>query len=123
MLETVRRPLSVSRSYHLRNTSSGGPCCLQSERRLYTLRDQLKVQFRATQKAQVNERRAADSKRRLTSWVILGVSVCLIYRTYLAIPDTFSMISFLFSGWLRHRSSQPFGMVPQVRVPLNTARK
>ncbi|OBZ73876.1 hypothetical protein A0H81_06404 [Grifola frondosa] len=38
-----------------------------SERRLYSLRDQLKVQFRATQKAQVNERKAADSKRRLTS--------------------------------------------------------
>jgi osomolarity two-component system sensor histidine kinase SLN1 len=44
---------------------------LQSERRLYVLRDQLKVQFRATQKAQVNERKAADSKRRLTSWVTI----------------------------------------------------
>lgn len=42
-----------------------------AERRLYTLRDQLKVQFRATQKAQVNERKAADSKRRLTSYVTL----------------------------------------------------
>ncbi|RDB15349.1 Autoinducer 2 sensor kinase/phosphatase LuxQ [Hypsizygus marmoreus] len=40
-----------------------------SERRLYTLRDQLKVQFKATQKAQINERKAADSKRRLTSYV------------------------------------------------------
>jgi hypothetical protein len=39
----------------------------QAERRLYTLREQLKVQFKATQKAQVNERQAADSKRRLTS--------------------------------------------------------
>jgi osomolarity two-component system sensor histidine kinase SLN1 len=38
-----------------------------AERRLYSLRDQLKVQFRATQKAQVNERKASDSKRRLTS--------------------------------------------------------
>ncbi|KAH9074915.1 hypothetical protein EDB83DRAFT_2218949 [Lactarius deliciosus] len=38
-----------------------------SERRLYILRDQLKVQFLATQKAQINERKAADSKRRLTS--------------------------------------------------------
>ncbi|EED83762.1 predicted protein [Postia placenta Mad-698-R] len=37
-----------------------------AERRLYTLRDQLKIQFRAMQKAQVNERKAADSKRRLT---------------------------------------------------------
>ncbi len=43
----------------------------QSERRLYVLRDQLKVQFRATQKAQVNERKAADSKRRLTSLVAI----------------------------------------------------
>ncbi|KAH9945766.1 hypothetical protein B0H21DRAFT_693809 [Amylocystis lapponica] len=40
-----------------------------AERRLYTLRDQLKIQFRATQKAQVNERKAADSKRRLTSGI------------------------------------------------------
>ncbi|KAI0296554.1 hypothetical protein B0F90DRAFT_1636279 [Multifurca ochricompacta] len=38
-----------------------------SERRLYILRDQLEVQFRATQNAQINERKAADSKRRLTS--------------------------------------------------------
>ena len=43
-----------------------------AERRLYTLRDQLKVQFRATQKAQVNERKAADSKRRLTSYVLIA---------------------------------------------------
>ncbi|GJE93893.1 hybrid sensor histidine kinase/response regulator [Phanerochaete sordida] len=48
-----------------------------SERRLYTLRDQLKVQFRATQKAQVNERKAADSKRRLTSYVFHEVRVPL----------------------------------------------
>jgi osomolarity two-component system sensor histidine kinase SLN1 len=48
-----------------------------AERRLYTLRDQLKVQFRATQKAQVNERRAADSKRRLTSYVFHEVRVPL----------------------------------------------
>ena len=40
-----------------------------AERRLFTLRDQLKTQYKATQKAQVNERKAADSKRRLTSWV------------------------------------------------------
>ncbi|KAI0689456.1 hypothetical protein C8T65DRAFT_746171 [Cerioporus squamosus] len=48
-----------------------------AERRLYTLRDQLKVQFRATQKAQVNERKAADSKRRLTSYVFHEVRVPL----------------------------------------------
>ncbi|KAI0091492.1 hypothetical protein BDY19DRAFT_629129 [Irpex rosettiformis] len=47
------------------------------ERRLYTLREQLKVQFRATQKAQVNERKAADSKRRLTSYVFHEVRVPL----------------------------------------------
>lgn len=48
-----------------------------SERRLYTLRDQLKVQYKATQKAQVNERKAADSKRRLTSYVFHEVRVPL----------------------------------------------
>ncbi|KAA1470157.1 hypothetical protein DENSPDRAFT_774313 [Dentipellis sp. KUC8613] len=48
-----------------------------AERRLYTLRDQLKIQFRATQKAQVNERKAADSKRRLTSYVFHEVRVPL----------------------------------------------
>ncbi|EPQ54871.1 hypothetical protein GLOTRDRAFT_111444 [Gloeophyllum trabeum ATCC 11539] len=48
-----------------------------AERRLYTLRDQLKIQFRATQKAQVNESKAADSKRRLTSYVFHEVRVPL----------------------------------------------
>ncbi|EKM50704.1 uncharacterized protein PHACADRAFT_188239 [Phanerochaete carnosa HHB-10118-sp] len=48
-----------------------------AERRLYTLRDQLKIQFRATQKAQVNERKASDSKRRLTSYVFHEVRVPL----------------------------------------------
>ncbi|EIN11065.1 hypothetical protein PUNSTDRAFT_125617 [Punctularia strigosozonata HHB-11173 SS5] len=48
-----------------------------AERRLYTLRDQLKVQFKATQKAQVNERKTADSKRRLTSYVFHEVRVPL----------------------------------------------
>ncbi|ETW78710.1 sensor histidine kinase-like protein [Heterobasidion irregulare TC 32-1] len=47
-----------------------------AERRLYILRDQLKIQFRATQKAQVNERRASDSKRRLTSYVFHDELVC-----------------------------------------------
>ena len=50
---------------------------IQAERRLYVLRDQLKVQYRATQKAQVNERKAADSKRRLTSYVFHEVRVPL----------------------------------------------
>ncbi|KAJ7255430.1 hypothetical protein B0H12DRAFT_1113322 [Mycena haematopus] len=40
-----------------------------SDRRLYTLRNQLKIQFKATQRAQINERNASDSKRRLTSYV------------------------------------------------------
>ncbi|KZT19596.1 hypothetical protein NEOLEDRAFT_1158991 [Neolentinus lepideus HHB14362 ss-1] len=48
-----------------------------AERRLYTLRDQLKVSFRATQKAQVNESKEADSKRRLTSYVFHEVRVPL----------------------------------------------
>lgn len=47
------------------------------ERRLYTLRDQLKIQFKATQKAQINERKTADSKRRLTSYVFHEVRVPL----------------------------------------------
>ncbi|KAF9525965.1 hypothetical protein CPB83DRAFT_858706 [Crepidotus variabilis] len=48
-----------------------------SERRLFTLRDQLKVQYKATQKAQINERKAAESKRRLTSYVFHEVRVPL----------------------------------------------
>jgi signal transduction histidine kinase len=48
-----------------------------AERRLYVLRDQLKLQYKATQKAQINERKAADSKRRLTSYVFHEVRVPL----------------------------------------------
>ncbi|KAF8997922.1 hypothetical protein BDQ17DRAFT_1362850 [Cyathus striatus] len=48
-----------------------------SERRLYILRDQLKMQYRATQKAQINEKKTADSKRRLTSYVFHEVRVPL----------------------------------------------
>ncbi|KAJ8589557.1 hypothetical protein M405DRAFT_791542 [Rhizopogon salebrosus TDB-379] len=48
-----------------------------SERRLYILREQLKNQFKATQKAQINERKEADSKRRLTSYVFHEVRVPL----------------------------------------------
>ncbi|KAF7309943.1 Histidine kinase [Mycena indigotica] len=40
-----------------------------AERRLYSLRSQLKIQFKETQRAQINERKASDSKRRLTSYV------------------------------------------------------
>jgi osomolarity two-component system, sensor histidine kinase SLN1 len=48
-----------------------------AERRLYILRDQLKLQYKATQKAQINERKAAESKRRLTSYVFHEVRVPL----------------------------------------------
>ncbi|KAF9466155.1 hypothetical protein BDZ94DRAFT_249341 [Collybia nuda] len=48
-----------------------------SSRRLYTLRMQLNLQFDRTRRAQINERRAADSKRRLTSYVFHEVRVPL----------------------------------------------
>ncbi|KAF8308343.1 hypothetical protein DL93DRAFT_2171193 [Clavulina sp. PMI_390] len=48
-----------------------------AERRLYTLRDQVKLQYKATQKAQVSERKASDSKRRLTSYIFHEVRVPL----------------------------------------------
>jgi osomolarity two-component system sensor histidine kinase SLN1 len=41
----------------------------KAARRMYTLRDELENQFNATQNAQINERNAAESKRRLTSYV------------------------------------------------------
>lgn len=66
------------------------------ERRNFSLRDQLKAQFRATQKAQVNERKASDSKRRLTSYVFHEVRVPLntaceytSYLRYGALTDEF----------------------------------
>ena len=63
-----------------------------AERRLFTLRDELKAQFKATQKAQVNERKTADSKRRLTSWV--PVMPYLSFEVLNPrIPDMSSMIS------------------------------
>ncbi|KAJ7281339.1 hypothetical protein C8J57DRAFT_1173204 [Mycena rebaudengoi] len=49
----------------------------QSSRKLYSLRMQLKTQFQRTRRAQINERRAADSKRRLTSYVFHEVRVPL----------------------------------------------
>jgi len=62
-----------------------------AERRLFTLRDQLKIQFKATQKAQVNERKTADSKRRLTSCVFLTPYLTFsVLKT--GILDTSSMI-------------------------------
>ncbi|KAJ7043764.1 hypothetical protein C8F04DRAFT_1073230 [Mycena alexandri] len=49
----------------------------QSSRKLFWLRQQLRVQFQRTRKAQVAERQAADSKRRLTSYVFHEVRVPL----------------------------------------------
>ncbi|KAJ7491994.1 hypothetical protein FB451DRAFT_1216560 [Mycena latifolia] len=49
----------------------------QSSRKLFWLRNELKIQFQRTRKAQVNERQAADSKRRLTSYVFHEVRVPL----------------------------------------------
>ncbi|KIJ65498.1 hypothetical protein HYDPIDRAFT_110594 [Hydnomerulius pinastri MD-312] len=49
-----------------------------SERRLFILREQLKNQFKATQKAQINERKEADSKRRLTSYVRVPLNTALL---------------------------------------------
>ena len=48
-----------------------------ADRRLYHLREELKTQCRATQKAQVAERKAGDSKRRLTSYIFHEVRVPL----------------------------------------------
>ncbi len=41
----------------------------KTERRIFALRDQLKAQYRATQKAQVAEGRAADSKKRFVNYM------------------------------------------------------
>ncbi|KAG8692513.1 hypothetical protein FRC08_009723 [Ceratobasidium sp. 394] len=48
-----------------------------AERRLYVLRDQLKTQYKQTQKAQISERKSSDSKRRLTSYIFHEVRVPL----------------------------------------------
>ncbi|KAL0060486.1 hypothetical protein AAF712_012719 [Marasmius tenuissimus] len=49
----------------------------KSERRMFSLRLQVKVQFKATQRAQINERKTAESKYRLTSYVFHEVRVPL----------------------------------------------
>lgn len=48
-----------------------------AERRLFTMRDRLKVQYRATQQAQVRESKAADSKKRFSSYIFHEVRVPL----------------------------------------------
>ncbi|ORY85492.1 hypothetical protein BCR37DRAFT_365079 [Protomyces lactucae-debilis] len=49
----------------------------KTDRRIYSLRDQLKAQFKATQKAQISESRAADSKKRFVSYIFHEVRVPL----------------------------------------------
>ncbi|WRT66117.1 uncharacterized protein IL334_003070 [Kwoniella shivajii] len=49
----------------------------RSERQMFALRQQLKIQYRATQSAQVMERRAADSKKRFVSYIFHEVRVPL----------------------------------------------
>jgi len=48
-----------------------------ADRRMYTMRAELKVQFRAKQKAQINERKTMDSKRRFSSYIFHEVRVPL----------------------------------------------
>ncbi|KAF5379640.1 hypothetical protein D9757_009182 [Collybiopsis confluens] len=48
-----------------------------SERRLYAMKVQVKVQYKALQRAQANERRTTESKHRLTSYVFHEVRVPL----------------------------------------------
>ncbi|KZO98776.1 hypothetical protein CALVIDRAFT_596401 [Calocera viscosa TUFC12733] len=48
-----------------------------AERRSFTLREQLKDQCKATQKAQVNERKESDSKKRFVSYIFHEVRVPL----------------------------------------------
>nr|GAT57971.1 histidine kinase [Mycena chlorophos] len=50
----------------------------RAERRLHTLRNQLKTQFKATQRAQINERNASESKTRLTSYVRVPLNSALL---------------------------------------------
>ncbi|KAK7056490.1 hypothetical protein VNI00_003046 [Paramarasmius palmivorus] len=49
----------------------------KNERRMFSLRVQVKMQFKATQRAQINERKTAESKYRLTSYVFHEVRVPL----------------------------------------------
>ncbi|KIK51405.1 hypothetical protein GYMLUDRAFT_50559 [Collybiopsis luxurians FD-317 M1] len=48
-----------------------------SERRLYAMKVQVKIQYKALQRAQANERRTTESKHRLTSYVFHEVRVPL----------------------------------------------
>ena len=52
---------------------------VQGERYLYTLRAQVKDAFLKIQKAQVSERKAAESKRRLTSYIFHEVRLSITF--------------------------------------------
>ncbi|KAL8276521.1 hypothetical protein RQP46_011069 [Phenoliferia psychrophenolica] len=55
----------------------------QSDRRTYTLRAELKIQFKAKQKAQINERKTQDAKRRFSNYIFHGKSnfeFCLLQQ-------------------------------------------
>lgn len=63
------------------------------------MKEEMKLHFRAKQRAQIAERAEADSKRRLTNYIFHEVStVVLVVNTRIINPS-----------------------VSQVRVPLNTA--
>lgn len=49
----------------------------KSDRKIFNLRDQLKVQYKATQKAQVAESKASDSKKRFFNYIFHEVRVPL----------------------------------------------
>ncbi|EEB94346.1 hypothetical protein MPER_06852, partial [Moniliophthora perniciosa FA553] len=49
----------------------------KNERRMFSLRMQVKTQFKATQRAQTSERKTAESKYRLTSYLFPEVYVPL----------------------------------------------
>lgn len=49
----------------------------KSDRRMYTLRVQLKISYRAQQKAQIAEKKASNSKRRFISYIFHEVRVPL----------------------------------------------
>ncbi|KAG8851507.1 hypothetical protein FRB96_009180 [Tulasnella sp. 330] len=80
-----------------------------AERRLYTIRDRLKAQYKETQKAQVRESRAADSKKRFSSYIFHEVSV-LALRFLIMTSQRIPGLLLTLRYWSQ-----------QVRVPLNTA--
>lgn len=68
---------------------------------MFALRQQLKIQYRATQSAQVMERRAADSKKRFVSY-----STSIPFSHSRHVTKLILLLSLVFH---------------EVRVPLNTA--